>query len=98
MFHILWQFETSDSQRPDFTTAYGPSGPWAEFFRDAPGYLGTELFQRCLEPPCFLTVDHWESRAVYEAFRRERAAEYAALDAACEGLTTTERFLTAWED
>jgi len=98
VFHILWQFETSYSRLPDFAAACGPEGPWADFFRGAPGYLGTELFQRSLGPPCFLTVDHWESRAAYETFRRERATEYAALDAACEGLTTTERFLTAWED
>ena len=49
-------------------------------------------------PLCFLTLDRWESRAAYEAFHRERGPEYSALDAACEGLTTSERFLTAWED
>ena len=64
----------------------------------APGYLGTDLFARTSAPPCFLTLDRWETRAAYEAFRRDRAAEYSALDAACEGLTTAERFLSAWED
>ncbi|MGN6390876.1 MAG: antibiotic biosynthesis monooxygenase family protein [Gemmatimonadales bacterium] len=98
MFHILWQFETTDVQLPEFAAAYGPTGPWAEFFRGAAGYLGTELFERSVEPPRFLTVDHWTSRDAYEAFRRARATEYATLDAACEGLTTAERFLTAWED
>jgi heme-degrading monooxygenase HmoA len=98
VFHILWQFETTDARRPDFTAAYGPAGPWAAFFRGAPGYLGTELFHRSADPPCYLTIDHWASRAVYETFRRARATEYAALDAACGNLTTTERFLAAWED
>jgi heme-degrading monooxygenase HmoA len=98
VFHILWQFETSDERAPEFAAAYGHEGPWTEFFRRAPGYLGTELFRRSLGSPCFLTVDHWESRTAYETFRRERATDYASLDQACEALTTSERFLTAWED
>ena len=98
LFQILWQFETSAAQAVPFVEAYGPAGPWVTFFRQAPGYLGTELFTRTNTPPCFLTLDRWESRAAYETFRRERGAEYSALDAACEGLTTREQFLTAWED
>lgn len=97
MFHILWQFDTTDDLAPGFAEAYGPAGPWVAFFRQADGYRGTDLFERAITPPCFLTLDRWETRAAYEAFRRERAAEYTALDAACEGLTTRERFLTAWE-
>jgi heme-degrading monooxygenase HmoA len=98
VFHILWQFETIDALAPAFTVAYGPDGPWVAFFRRARGYLGTDLFRHTSSPPCFLTLDRWESRSAYESFRRERATEYAALDAECERLTTSERFLAAWED
>ena len=98
LFRILWEFETSDDLAARFIEAYGPTGVWVTFFRQAPGYLGTDLFTRSSAPPCFLTLDRWETRAAYEAFHRDRAAEYSALDAACEGLTTGERFLTAWED
>jgi len=97
VFQILWQFDTTDEQAAAFEAAYGSDGPWAAFFRPAPGFLGTELFRRSASPPCFLTLDRWETRAAYEAFRRERAAEYSALDSACEGLTVRERFLSAWE-
>jgi quinol monooxygenase YgiN len=98
VFHILWQFETTAAQSAPFVDVYGPSGPWVALFRQASGYLGTELFSSTAAPLNFLTLDHWESRAAYEAFRRERSAEYSAIDAECEGLTTRERFLTAWED
>ena len=97
MFQILWQFDTTDEQVARFVEAYGPEGPWVVFFRQASGFLGTELFHRSVAPPCFLTLDRWETRAAYETFRRERAVEYSALDAACEGLTVREVFLSAWE-
>jgi heme-degrading monooxygenase HmoA len=98
VFQILWQFDTTEERAAEFAEAYGPSGPWVRFFELAEGYLGTELFRRTVSPPCFLTLDRWATRAAYEAFRRERAAEYTALDTACEGLTVRERFLDAWED
>ena len=97
MLQILWQFDTTDDRASGFAEAYGPEGPWVAFFRKADGYRGTDLFRRTVAPPCFLTLDRWETRAAYESFRRERAAEYSALDAVCEGLTVRERFLAAWE-
>jgi len=97
VFQILWQFDTTDDQASAFAEAYGPEGPWVAFFRGADGYRGTDLFRRTVAPPCFLTLDRWETRAAYESFRRERAAEYSALDAACKGLTVRELFLAAWE-
>ena len=98
MFQILWRFETTESQAEAFTAAYGPDGVWVAFFRQADGYGETELFRRQQSPPCFLTIDRWESRAAYERFRRDQAAAYAALDTECEGLTVREDFLAAWED
>lgn len=97
MFYILWQFDVDDARVAPFTKAYGPDGPWEALFRQADGFRQTEVFQRTAAPPRFLTLDCWTSRLAYEAFRRERASDYAALDAACEGLTVGETFLAAWE-
>jgi heme-degrading monooxygenase HmoA len=97
VFYILWRFETTEERRAAFTEAYGPAGPWVRFFKEAEGYLETELFQRSTQPLCYLTLDRWESREAYEAFRRRRAEEYSALDQACEDLTVREQFLAAWE-
>lgn len=98
MFQILWQFETTAAESARFMEVYGPAGPWVAFFRQAPGYLGTDLFASTATPLLFLTLDRWADRPAYETFRRERSTEYATIDAACEGLTTRQRFLTAWED
>ena len=46
MFQILWQFDTTDERAAAFAEAYGPDGVWVAFFRQAPGYLGTDLFRR----------------------------------------------------
>ena len=52
MFYILWQFETTDEGCTAFEEAYGPAGPWVQFFAEAEGYVGTELFRRTTLPPC----------------------------------------------
>jgi hypothetical protein len=38
-------------------------------------------------------MDLWESRAAYEEFREKWAAEYAAIDRKCEGLTSSEKLV-----
>lgn len=97
MFCILWQFDVDDANVAAFAEAYGPAGPWEALFRQAHGFRGTEVFRRTAAPGRYLTLDRWESRSAYERFRRERASDYAALDALCEGLTVRETFLVAWE-
>jgi heme-degrading monooxygenase HmoA len=97
VFQILWQFDVPAERASAFTETYGPAGPWTGLFRQSDGFRGTELFRGTAGPPRFLTLDRWVTRDSYEAFRREHAAEYRALDAACEDLTTAEVFLSAWE-
>jgi hypothetical protein len=41
----------------------------------------------------YVTIDEWESRAVYEEIRPKFAKEYAELDWTCEGMTTREKHL-----
>jgi quinol monooxygenase YgiN len=42
------------------------------------------------DPGRYLTLDLWVSRAAYEKFRADHAAEYRAIDAQCEALTEHE--------
>jgi hypothetical protein len=37
-----------------------------------------------------VTVDHWESRAAFDAFRKAFAREFEALDARCARWTARE--------
>ena len=96
-FRIIWEFRPAQGRVSGFELAYGADGLWAELFRRAQGYLGTEL--RAPEVPggWYRTLDRWESEDAYEAFREDFAEEYAALDAACTALTADERFVQAQE-
>lgn len=87
----IWEYTVRPEDTAAFIAAYGPAGAWAQLFRKAPGYRGTELYRDRSVPGRFVTVDFWLSPAAYEAFRQAFAAEYQALDAACEAVTSEER-------
>ena len=87
MYVIVWQFFARRGREAEFEAAYGPRGRWAEFFRGGDGYLGTELWRG---DGSWLTVDRWRSEDHYQRFRRERLAEYEALDRELERLTERE--------
>jgi heme-degrading monooxygenase HmoA len=90
VYVIVWAFRPRPGREVEFERAYGPRGSWVTLFREAPGYLGTELLRAADGSGRYLTVDRWESQGVYEAFRVARRAEYEALDHACETLTASE--------
>ena len=90
MYRIAWDFLPAAGRVPEFLAAYGADGDWVQLFRRGDGYLGTELIPLADRPGWYRTVDRWESAEAYATFRQARAAEYAALDAACEALTAQE--------
>ena len=90
MFVIVWAFRPRPGREAEFERAYGPEGGWAGLFRQAPEYLGTDLFRAADGSGRHLTVDRWQSREAYEAFRAARRAEYEALDRTGEQLTASE--------
>ena len=57
------------------------------------GYRGTDLAQDLSDPGRFFTLDSWDSEAAFEAFEREHAREYSALDRRCEALCAQESFV-----
>ncbi len=61
------------------------------------GFVATELNRDLKDPARYLTLDFWESREAYDAFRAQHAAEYAAIDRECEALTAEEKALGAFE-
>lgn len=87
-FIIVWRFTTNDAA--EFERHYGPDGTWALFFRRGRDYIRTDLLKG---PEAYLTLDWWTSRDAYEAFREQHADEYAAIDAVCEAVTTSEEKL-----
>jgi len=96
-FRIIWEFRPAQGRVHGFELAYGADGLWAELFRRAAGYLGTELLPPESPGGWYRTIDSWASEDDYEGFLEAFAAEYEALDAACTALTADERFVLSEE-
>jgi len=96
MFVIVWEFEAEPRRAAEFQSIYSSQGDWAALFRQAPGYLGTELLQSTGNPARFLTLDRWTHPQDFANFQRDFAAPYAALDARCQSLTLRQRKLGAF--
>jgi len=96
MYLIVWEFRVKRQQQDAFRSAYGSDGAWIGLFRQAAGYLGSELLVDERDERRYLTTDRWSSRAAYEAFRAAWQEDYRALDLACESLTEQERLVGAF--
>jgi len=71
---LVFSYEVRDAEA--FEAAYGADGDWAQFFRQARGYIGTELLRDVETPSRYLVVDRWETAEAYNVFAAERRDEY----------------------
>jgi heme-degrading monooxygenase HmoA len=90
MFTTVWRFVVRPEVVAEFERRYGADGDWSALFRRADGYLGTELHRNVAVAHEYVTIDRWTDEAAYRRFLETYAADYAALDARCEALTTSE--------
>jgi heme-degrading monooxygenase HmoA len=95
-FVTLWEFVPRAGREAEFEAAYGPSGPWAAFFKTGRGYIRTELLRDPARPRRYVTADYWDSVEAYEAFRTSQRARYREIDEAMEALTEREVHLGAY--
>lgn len=93
VFAYIWEFIVSDNGQYEFERAYGAEGDWVRLFRQARGYLGTELHRDQSNPRRYLTIDYWRSKEDRDEFRLRFAHEFQQLDARCETFTVQEKFL-----
>jgi heme-degrading monooxygenase HmoA len=89
-FAYIWEYRVKPSSEAAFLKFYGPGGAWFQLFRRGEGYLGTDLFQDDRERDRFVTVDRWESKVAFRAFRMRFGAEFEQLDEQGEALTLSE--------
>jgi heme-degrading monooxygenase HmoA len=94
---IVWEFRPRPGAENRFEEVYGPGGVWAQLFQRTEGFLGTALVRDENERGRFLTMDAWESKQAYQAFRDAYQSEYEKLDAECEGLTESEKEIGKFE-
>ncbi len=85
MHIILWEFTVAAEKQQAFLQAYGPEGNWAQLFRRAEGYRGTELLQSEASNT-YITIDRWDEASDFERFKERFATEYQQLDASFEKL------------
>ncbi len=93
MYVVVWEFRVRSGAEEKFVAGYGSSGSWAQLFRRAEQYIGTELARNVEDVQIFYTLDRWRSEADYAAFRRDFREAYEALDNGFEGLTEHERLI-----
>jgi heme-degrading monooxygenase HmoA len=90
LFVYLWAYRVSANTRDEFQELYGPDGSWADLFRQAPGYVDTELLRDRDDSDRFITIDRWESEEAFLSFRASFAEEFDHLDRFGERLTIEE--------
>ena len=90
MLVIVWEFRVKPGQIEEFEDLYRADGPWAELFRESPGFVSTTLMKDLRDPERYVVADRWTSEEMFEAFRREHGARYDALDERCRRLTERE--------
>lgn len=96
-YMYAWEYEVAPEHHAAFLEAYGPEGTWVRLFRRAPGYVRTELFRDRGRANRFVTLDYWEAESAWRAFRERFAAEFEAIDRACEALTAREAEIGRFE-
>jgi heme-degrading monooxygenase HmoA len=97
MFVIVWEFRVKQDHLAEFKVAYKPDGVWAHLFQKAAGFIATELLRDRDSRTRFLTVDKWDSREHYEAFRAAFETEYLQIDARTEAFTDAEERVGVFE-
>jgi heme-degrading monooxygenase HmoA len=97
MIEVFFRYRVHASQVRAFEHAYGPSGPWAKLFGKHTGYRRTRLFRHKDDPGIYITIDVWDSKADYDAFRETETEAYARLDRELRMLYLEELLLGYYE-
>lgn len=79
MLVVVWEYRARPDRAEDFESSYRPDGPWAELFRESPGFISTTLMKDLRDPLRFLVADRWTSETVYEQFKHDVAQRYLDL-------------------
>lgn len=91
MIHIIWEFRVRPGKEAEFENHYSDQGTWAKFFRQDPGYHGTQLVRDAADPHRYVTIDAWDDESAYGAFRVTYREQYNAIDKQMEALTESEK-------
>jgi hypothetical protein len=96
--HRIWKFRPPEGSEAEFERAYSSTGDWARLFRKAAGFQGTTLLRPSEPGGWWLTIDHWDDQANFEAFTEMFGGQYRSLDVRLEGVAGEEQFVGTFED
>ena len=80
MVEVFYRYRVHPEQARAFEHAFGPHGPFAALFATHPGYRRTRLFKQRGEDDVYISMDVWESKAQWDAFRAAHASRYAQIE------------------
>lgn len=96
-FVYIWEYRVKEDSIEEFHRHYGPDGDWVKLFSRAQGYVMTHLYRDIHQPDRFITADYWTSKEARDRFQKTFSAEFAAIDAVCDRLTSEEKFIGDFE-
>ncbi len=96
-FIYIWAYRVLPERADEFRRLYGPDGAWVQLFRQAPGYLGTDLYRDRDNGDRYVSIDRWESEEAFRGFRAKFAKEFERLDSDGGQLTLEETPLGEFE-
>jgi len=93
MLVIVWEYMARPDLIEEFEALYRPDGEWVSLFRRSPGFVSTTLMRDVHDPDRYVIADRWSSAEAHEAFERDFAEEYAALNERGERLHRAEHLI-----
>ena len=97
MLVIVWEYMARPDRIEEFEALYRPDGPWVDLLKRSPGFVSTTLMRDVRNPERYVIADRWQTEESYEAFKREFAADYAALSERGERLHRAEHLIGRFE-
>jgi heme-degrading monooxygenase HmoA len=89
MIEIIYEYRIKEGAGGHFELAYGPGGAWSKLFAPCPGFRGITLLRDTEDLRRYLAIELWDTAAEREEALAEQKDEYARLDAALDGWTTS---------
>lgn len=97
MFLVVWSYKVSIVNQYAFETMYGKNGKWVRLFNRFPDYIKTELCKDLNNENHYISMDYWNSRESYYAFRKMTEKEFTEIDKFGEKITLEETRLGEFE-
>lgn len=81
MIEIVREMIVKPEAQGQLELVYGPGGAWSKLFGQSSGFRGATLLQDLHNPQRYLVFDLWDSEDQQAQALRDRADEYAKLNA-----------------